>query len=293
MKVSIIVPIYNGAQYVTSILDNIRAQTMTQRDIETILFLDGGHDKTADIISEYINNYPNMNIRVIDNRNNSGVSIARNKSVSMAKGEYIHFCDVDDIFNTDFYAALYDSAHRTGADVAVSSFENERFNNDRVIFTKENVFITGQDKLNATRVDLHGYSWRYLIRRDFWLENNFQFPTDMKYCEDMLVMNKMVFASNFIVTVPGAIYTYKFRPNSALTNKHDVARRNSDYHRALADVKAFLLEHNLKPNKPKYHKCRWMLFGGIPFMTTRTSPCKTRTHFKLFGILPILSLRRK
>ncbi len=293
MKVSVIIPIYNGAHYVTSILDNIWGQTMSARDIEIIVYLDGCRDDSANVVAEYIKNHPGVNIRVLDNAKNMGLSHARNASADVAMGEYIHFCDVDDVINTAFYSELYDAAHRTGADVAVASFEHERWPGDTVMFDKENILVMPQDKLNHTYVDLRGYSWRYLIRRDFWVKNKFKFPVDMKYCEDMLVINKMVYAANFIVTVPGAIYTYKFRPNSALTNTYDVVRRESDYQRALLDVQQFLEEKKLKPNQAKYKKCRWLLFGFIPIMTTRTSPCKTRTHFKLLGVLPIMSLRYK
>ena len=188
MKISVIIPAHNCAKYIRQTLNCVRTQNFPQSDIETIMFLDGCTDSTAEEIRQYAKDFPDMNLRAIEVKYQQGVSNARNSALRYAKGEYIHFYDADDIINTDFYKNLYDAAKRTGSDVAVASFINERYNHNSVIFDKELVLSMPQDKIDATKVDKHGFSWRYLIKRSFWDYNKFSFPTDMEYCEDILIM---------------------------------------------------------------------------------------------------------
>lgn len=69
---SIIIPAYNAERTIDRCIESILAQKMTA--YEVIVVNDGSTDKTADIISEYANKYPNMRLISISNR---GVSNAR------------------------------------------------------------------------------------------------------------------------------------------------------------------------------------------------------------------------
>ncbi len=294
MKISVIIPAYNCAKYIPSALECIRTQTFPQNQLEIVIYLDGCTDKTSREISKFIAIYPQMNIRVIECEQNMGVSHARNMAVESARGEYIHFFDPDDLINSDFYSAMYSAASGANADVVVASFINERWPNDSIVFQYKNTLTLPQDKLSHTCVDLHGYSCRYLIRWRYWTANKFRFPTNMRYCEDILVMLSMVHFSNFIVTVPDAVYTYKYRQNSALTTNNSIVntRRESDFLAARESVERFIVNAKLSASRQKYRCCKYRLFGFIPFIFSRDSLCGTRTHFYLFRFLPILSLRR-
>lgn len=296
MKISVILPIYNGEKYIEQTLNCIYGQSMSKTDIEVIMFFDKCTDNSIDITKNWMRNNPSVkNIKILISNENVGPSVGRNMAVKHATGEYVHFCDIDDLINFRFYESLYNAAISANADVAISSFVHERYPHDSVIFDEQYVITMPQDKINHTLVDMHGYSTRYIIRRDFWNKNKFEYPPDMKYCEDMLIITKMVVASNKIVVVPDAVYLYKQRSTSLLNARGKSKIRNYYWKIAKRDVANFLEQNNLKPTAYKYKRYKIKLFDIFPIIYAKLSPDGTRVKFRLFGIIPIckISIRQK
>ena len=90
-KVSVVIPTYNNALLLPETLDGVRRQTC--QDLEIIVVDDGSTDHTAEMIERY-----DPTIRYL-RQSNQGPAAARNKGVSLAQGEFIAFCDHDDIWN--------------------------------------------------------------------------------------------------------------------------------------------------------------------------------------------------
>lgn len=101
-KVSIIVPVYNVERYLRECLDSLQRQTL--KDIEVILVNDGSTDGSCEIAREYVAN--NRNFTLI-NRENGGLSAARNTGLDLAQGEYVYFLDSDDYLADDAIEKLY------------------------------------------------------------------------------------------------------------------------------------------------------------------------------------------
>jgi len=101
MKYSIIVPIYNAENTIKRCLDSL----LNKRpgNVELILINDGSSDNSDEICREYEEN--NNNIVYLP-KENEGVSIARNKGIKLARGEYILFVDSDDYVVDNFYELL-------------------------------------------------------------------------------------------------------------------------------------------------------------------------------------------
>ena len=111
-KVSVIIPIYNTALYLSEALDSICNQTL--KEIEIILVNDGSTDNSLNILKKY---EPNI---ILINQENLGQSIARNEGIEIAKGEYVAFVDSDDWVDLDFFEKLYNTAKNHNADIAVA-----------------------------------------------------------------------------------------------------------------------------------------------------------------------------
>ena len=112
MKLSIIVPVYNVAQWLPETVDSVLEQTF--RDFELILVDDGSGDGSGEICDSYAEK--DSRVRVIHQKN-AGVSAARNAGVAAAEGDWIGFVDSDDIIEKDMFAVMMALAEQYGADV--------------------------------------------------------------------------------------------------------------------------------------------------------------------------------
>lgn len=116
MKVSIILPIYNVEKYLSACLDSVCNQT--HKDLEIILVNDGSTDTSGYIADQY--SQRDSRIKVL-HKKNEGVSVARNVGIDNATGEYVCFCDSDDLLMPDYVEYLLGMVNSTKADIAVTN----------------------------------------------------------------------------------------------------------------------------------------------------------------------------
>lgn len=113
-EISIIVPVYNVAQYLHKCVDSILAQTFS--DFEVILVDDGATDDSGAICDEYARKEPR--VRVI-HKPNGGLSDARNAGIEAAKAPYLGFIDSDDYISREMFQLLHDDITKENADLAI------------------------------------------------------------------------------------------------------------------------------------------------------------------------------
>ena len=107
IKVSVILPVFNEAKYIKATLDSIINQNFS--DYEVIVIDDGSTDDTLNIVEK---TFEGLSIpHQIIHQENSGVSSARNKGISLARGEYIVFVDGDDYILTNHLSQLYNEGY--------------------------------------------------------------------------------------------------------------------------------------------------------------------------------------
>ncbi|WP_298653208.1 glycosyltransferase [uncultured Proteiniphilum sp.] len=232
--VSVIIPVYNGEQYVESCLDNIMAQTYKNLDI--IVVDDGSTDRSAAIARKYP-------VNLIRHEKNQGLSAARNTGIDAAKGEYIHFMDVDDGINTDYYKEMVKAITETGADIACGGMVNEKRRSKTQLFRKRKVYTSTQGKLKITYVGKWGYVWRYLFKRDFLKQYAFRFE-EGRFIEDMIFSLSAMYHAKKLVVVPNTKYMYYNRENSIMNRRDEehLKKRRQDWEH----VKAFRNEFSAK-----------------------------------------------
>ena len=91
-KVSVITTVYNVERYLRDSLDSLFNQSF--KDYEVIIVNDGSTDGTRDIILGYLDK---PNVRLLENANNEGIPVSRNRALLAAKGEYVAIHDGDDL----------------------------------------------------------------------------------------------------------------------------------------------------------------------------------------------------
>ena len=117
-KVSVIVPIYNVEDYIEQCLETLVNQTL--EEIEIILVNDGSKDNSEKIAKQYKEKYPNK-ITYLE-KENGGLSDARNFGIPYAKGEYIAFLDSDDYVELIMYEEMYKIAKKEDSDIVECDF---------------------------------------------------------------------------------------------------------------------------------------------------------------------------
>ena len=98
---SFIIPVYNGQDTIKDTLDSIFNQK-SELAFEVITVNDGSKDQSLEVLQEYALMHP-IQIVSIDN---SGVSVARNKGLSLSKGKYVYFLDCDDKIDESFFSTI-------------------------------------------------------------------------------------------------------------------------------------------------------------------------------------------
>ena len=105
--ISIIVPIYNVENYLRQCLDSIMNQTY--RNFECLLINDGSSDNSEDICREYVSK--DSRFRYFE-KENGGVSSARNLGIECSGGAYITFIDADDWVDSDYFRSSLQCTYR-------------------------------------------------------------------------------------------------------------------------------------------------------------------------------------
>ena len=101
MKISVIVPVYNAANYITKCIQSVQNQTFSSWEL--ILIDDGSQDNSLDIIRRFA--VEDDRIKVI-HQENSGAGMARNNGIENAIGDYIVFLDSDDYISEKYLSLL-------------------------------------------------------------------------------------------------------------------------------------------------------------------------------------------
>lgn len=114
MKLSIIIPVYNVEKYISKCIDSIMNQKLSKDDYEVIIINDGSPDNSKNIILQYQEEF--SNILFID-QINQGVSVARNKGLDIAKGEYVLFIDPDDSIHENSIGEILEVAIEKDLDI--------------------------------------------------------------------------------------------------------------------------------------------------------------------------------
>lgn len=117
--ISIVVPVYNVEEYLKQCLDSILEQTYS--NWELILVNDGSTDSSGLICQEYAEK--DARIRYFE-KENGGLSDARNYGIEQAQGEYLTFVDSDDFLDASHLSVLYNALVNNDADISIANYAN-------------------------------------------------------------------------------------------------------------------------------------------------------------------------
>lgn len=158
--VSVVIPVYNNEAYIEKCLRSVMKQTF--RDLEIIVVNDGSTDGSAEILWRLCEEDPRI---FLINQDNAGVSVARNRGVVSASGEYLTFIDGDDYVAPDYIERLYESAQKQKAGMILCglTYVDEKGNVLRTIVPGEyKRFEKEEWTFRISGV------WSHFYRRELW-----------------------------------------------------------------------------------------------------------------------------
>lgn len=181
-KLSIIMPVYNVAEYIEKAVLSILQQTY--RNIELVLIDDGSTDGSSEICQRLAE----LDSRIcLIRKDNQGVSAARNDGLDIATGEYITFADSDDWVDHDAYEKMMVYLQQTNSDVCVMGFTPEGDDSFVNCLQKECKQVLSQNDAINKLIEGKVYTWSIwdkIYRRD--LLSDIAFNKDIANGEDLL-----------------------------------------------------------------------------------------------------------
>ncbi len=201
-KVSLIIPVYNVENYIEKCLNSVVNQTL--KDMEVIIVNDGSKDLSKQKIQKYLEKYPW--IKYLE-KENGGLSDARNYGMPYATGKYIAFLDSDDYVEETMYEEMYNIAEKENADMVDCDFVWEYPNRKRKDIGE--IYKTKKEMIEKCRV----VAWNKIIKREILEKTKIKFPVGLRY-EDMEFFYKLVPYINKVSFIKKCFVHYVQRENS-------------------------------------------------------------------------------
>lgn len=210
--ISVVIPIYNVAQYLLQCVDSVLSQSY--RDLEIILVDDGSTDDCPRMCDEYEAKV--SRVRVI-HKKNGGLSDARNAGMKIARGEWIYFVDSDDWVDHDAIRKLYQFAVENHCDVVQGGMYYAYY--DHLLYRKaskkeqEKTILDRHDAMRELIINdrVKNFAWGKLYKAD--LIKDLFFPVG-KYFEDSFWQHLVIDRVNRYGIIDEPLYFYRQRGDS-------------------------------------------------------------------------------
>ena len=197
-KISIILPVYNGEKYIERTLRNILKSVY--KNIEIIIVNDGSKDASLSICNRMAQGDKRI---AVYTKQNGGVASARNYGVLKATGEFLCFCDQDDIVNAECYIKQVCRMEADGSDICIcgigrdiggevslyEDWEDQCYTKDKILEHILYPLLFQGFSVPIKMKERNSYSniWSCMFRMSFWRKYNFQFRAYINYEDDLLV----------------------------------------------------------------------------------------------------------
>ncbi|EIK80371.1 hypothetical protein CGSMWGv1400E_05552 [Gardnerella vaginalis 1400E] len=282
--VSIIVPVYNSAKYLSGCVDSMLAQTY--KNIELILVDDGSKDDSGKICDSYASK--DSRVKVI-HQQNGGISRAQNAGLDAASGEFIAFADNDDILDCQNIEILLNAILQSGASMSKAKWQQfglsslEQIKKEaglgarglsaeksqatarlenlpqikivknplkayQTVFCKIFRIIGNKLGKNSETRYFNEANWCRLYKREVW--EGVRFP-EGKFAQDTAMASVLYSRMNYVAHVDEVLYYWLQRADSVTHKMRDAGF----YHDHIDAVRAnwdLCLEHNVVPARSYY-----------------------------------------
>ncbi|MBD3878632.1 MAG: glycosyltransferase [Quinella sp. 1Q5] len=230
--VSVVIPLYNGEQYIGECLDSLLAQTL--KSFEVIVVDDCSTDNSVAVVNSYSSKFGGRLKLTKTSSNSSGSGVPRNKGLFFCKGEYVFFMDVYDTLTQTGLETMYNAAKKFGADtVYCENFLTLETTAPEVDDTHEPTLETNDLTARFDKALKQNYAlmpWLRLVSRHLLIENNINFSSGSNNVGWAFAV--LLYSKKFL-RIPNACY---------IKRTHDT--QSSDVHKWMSQMIVGLKEMN-------------------------------------------------
>ena len=234
LELSIVVPVYNALPFLKDCIQSIVSQGLDESRYEVILVDDGSTDGSGEYCDEVVSAHPNF--RVVHQQNSGFASRPRNVGLDLAQGEFIHFCDADDVFLEGALPLMLQHARELGCDVGLFKVDARDWKTTYGgLFSKSRTHCTFD---NANLADFYG-SYR-LMKRSLLEAHHIRFQEDMCPEDWAFALECYLCAQNICVIGDRYYYHWRKRPDGRSLTMGGTSALTDDWHAMYRGHEAYI-----------------------------------------------------
>lgn len=237
VRVSVILPVYNGAEFVEEAINSVLAQTMP--DFELIVVDDGSTDHTCQIVSRLADR--DHRIKLHSYGENHGLSYALNFGTRVATGEWVAVIDADDLFSRERLDVLLKAtAEYADVDVVADNLIRHDYAKklDIDLVLPESILpstkiLSLKDFFAASIKEYLAHNFGFvqpMILRQFLLQNGITYDEGLRTSMDFFFYGYLLLSEARFLVLKEPYYVYRLRSNSL------VRTVDTDAHRSLSEA---------------------------------------------------------
>lgn len=271
---SVIVAAYNVEKYIEKCINSLVNQTY--KNLEILVVNDGSTDNTKEIIEKYEKKYKNLKLL---NKENGGLSSARNFGLKNTKKKYVTFVDGDDYLDLNTYEIVMKKIEKEQTDLGIFNFKKifpQKMVNSKL---SEEIYKNNFLKqLFSKSAEIDIVVWNKIFKTDIILKNKIYFKNRAYFEDTGFIFRYLYFVKNVsLINLP--LYNYVQRENS-ITKKFnpiiisscentykiikEFYKKNNEYEKYKNEIedmylrmKIYTLNNSLKYNGNFYFKITW------------------------------------
>jgi succinoglycan biosynthesis protein ExoO len=252
--VSVIIPAYNAADFITDAYRSVAAQTLN--DWEIIFVNDASQDDTLRTVRSFA--AADKRVKVIDLPVNSGPAGARNAALAVAEGDWIALLDADDRYSPNRLEVLTSAGAKNGADIVLDNlFVIDPISRRTAFYAFDQnrsdiATLPFSEFLRNNQSDTF-FQFGYLkpvIRRSWLASNNIKYPETLRHGEDLVFLLKCYARGANVILLSKPYYHYSFQYSQTSGTKSPTTRTEVHFEPLLAAIEGFLEDtHLASPEK--------------------------------------------
>ena len=218
IKISILIPVYNTEKFLEKCLKSVVNQSL--KEIEIIVVNDGSKDNSLEILQNFAQK--DKRIIIID-KENGGLTTARNAALKIAKGKYCLNIDSDDWIEQGYFEEMYERAEKDNLDIVISDIKKWDEKRDEIEEIKDldignNDIIDNYTYLKElyTR-NFFNYTCNKMIKRELYIKNQIFYDENIFLLEDAEVLGRLIYFSKRIGKINKSFYCYRIGNNNGCT----------------------------------------------------------------------------